>query len=241
MLSTFSFFYDFMYFTLELCTIIIIVFAMMLICNLITGETESGTIKLLLVRPYKRSKIITAKLLATIFFVITFMCFTTIVSFIGGYFLFGSTSTPVLAVLNSNVVFKISPFALMLLNIISLTFDVIFFVFLALMISILCKNYAGSISCSLVILIVNYALNILFGGAFWYTLLPGMNLHMFKYFGNAFSSTIAGTSTISGVIQSLLITGIDTSMSMPYSIFIYGVYSLVFLAVSYSVFQKRDF
>ena len=233
--------YDFMYFTLELCTIIIIVFAMMLICNLITGETESGTIKLLLVRPYKRSKIITAKLLATIFFVITFMCFTTIVSFIGGYFLFGSTSTPVLAVLNSNVVFKISPFALMLLNIISLTFDVIFFVFLALMISILCKNYAGSISCSLVILIVNYALNILFGGAFWYTLLPGMNLHMFKYFGNAFSSTIAGTSTISGVIQSLLITGIDTSMSMPYSIFIYGVYSLVFLAVSYSVFQKRDF
>ena len=69
----------------------------------------------------------------------------------------------------------------------------------------------------------------------------GMNLHMFKYFGNAFTSTIAGTNGLAGVIQSLLITGIDTSMTLPYSLFIYGIYSLIFLAVSYAVFQKRDF
>jgi len=233
--------YDFMYFVMELCTIIIIVFAMMLVCNLITGETESGTIKLLLVRPYRRSKIITAKLLATIFFVITFMTFSAVITFVGGYFLYGGTSIPVLAVLNSTNVFTISPFLLMLLNVLFLTLDVIFFVLLALMIAILCKNYAASISCSLVLLILNYALNILFGGSFWYTLLPGMNLHLFKYFGNAFTSTIAGTNSIAGVIQSLLITGIDTSMSIQYSLFIYAIYSLVFLAVSYSVFQKRDF
>jgi len=233
--------YDFMYFTMELCTVIIIVFAMMLVCNLITGETESGTIKLLLVRPYKRSKIITAKLLATIFFVLTFMSFSSIITFVGGYVLYGGANASVLAVLNSSKVFTISPILLMLINIFTLSLDVIFFVLLALMISILCKNYAASISGSLVLLILNYALNILFGGAFWYTLLPGMNLHLFKYFGNAFTSTIAGTNSIAGVIQSLLITGIDTSMSFPYSIFITAVYSIVFLAVSYSVFQKRDF
>ncbi len=233
--------YDYMYFTLELCTLIIIIFSMMLVCNLITGETESGTIKLLLVRPFKRSKIVTAKLLATIFFVITFMFFSSLITYIGGYFLYGATTTNVLAVFNSATAFEISPLLLMIINILSLTFDVIFFVLLALMISILCKNFAASISCSLVILILNYALNIIFGGAFWYTLLPGMNLHLFKFFGNSFTSIIEGTSGLAGLIQSLLITGIETTMTFWYSLCISGAYCLVFLVISYSVFQKRDF
>lgn len=233
--------YDYMYFTLELCTVIIIVFAMMLVCNLITGETESGTIKLLLVRPFKRSKIITAKLLATIFFVITFMFFSSLITFIGGYFLYGPATTNILAVFNSTVAFEISPLLLMLINVLSLTFDVIFFVLLALMISILCKNFAASISCSLVLLILNYALNIVFGGAFWYTILPGMNMHLFKFFGNSFASIIEGTTGFASLIQSLLITGIETSMTFWYSLCISGAYCLVFLAISYAVFQKRDF
>lgn len=233
--------YDYMYFTLELCTLIIIVFAMMLVCNLITGETESGTIKLLLVRPYRRSKIVTAKLLATIFFVITFMFFSSIITFVGGYFLYGPATTNVLAIFNSGTPFEISPLLLMLINILSLTFDVIFFVLLALMISILCKNFAASISCSFVLLILNYALNIIFGGAFWYTLLPGMNLHLFKFFGNSFASIIEGTSGFAGLIQALLITGIETTMTFWYSLCITGAYCLVFLVISYSVFQKRDF
>ena len=233
--------YDYMYFTLELCTVIIIVFAMMLVCNLITGETESGTIKLLLVRPFKRSKIVTAKLLATIFFVITFMFFSSVITYIGGYFLFGPATTNVLAIFNSTVAFEISPLMLMLINILSLTFDIIFFVLLALMISILCKNFAASISCSLVLLILNYALNIIFGGAFWYTLLPGMNMHLFKFFGNSFVSIIEGTSGFASLIQSLLITGIETTMTFWFSLCISGAYCLVFLAISYAVFQKRDF
>lgn len=232
--------YDFAYFTMELCTLIIIIFAMMLVCNLITGETESGTIKLLLVRPYRRSKIITAKLLATIFFVLTFMIFSSIITLVGGYFLFGGANTPVLAIFNATTAFEISPMGLMILNILFLTLDVIFFVLLALMISIIFKNYAGSISCSLVVLIINFAFNLLFNSTFLYTLLPGMNLHLFKYLGNSFvSSSITGS--ISGVIQSLLITGIQTSMSFWFSLIISGIYSIVFLAISYSVFQKRDF
>ncbi|MGN0960948.1 MAG: ABC transporter permease, partial [Christensenellales bacterium] len=120
--------YDFVYFSMELCTLIIIIFAMMLVCNLITGETESGTIKLLLVRPYKRSKIITAKLLATIFFVLSFMIFSSVITFVGGYFLYGSTNLSALAIFNGTTAFEIAPFWLMIINIITLTLDVIFFV-----------------------------------------------------------------------------------------------------------------
>ena len=232
--------YDFIYFSMELCTLIIIIFAMMMVCNLITGETESGTIKLLLVRPYRRSKILTAKLLATIFFVLSFMVFSSILTFVGGYFLYGPTTASVVSIFNGVTAFEIAPFWLMIINIFTLILDVIFFILLALMISILCKNYAASISCSLVLLIINFAFNILFGNTFWYTLLPGMNLHLFKYFGNSFIS-ITGLGSIASVIQSLLITIIQTSMSFWFSLIASGIYSIVFIAVSYAVFQNRDF
>lgn len=235
--------YDFMYFSMEFCTVIIIIFAMMLMCNLITSETESGTIKLLLVRPYKRGKVITAKLMATLFFVLTFMLFSSVLTFVGGYFMFGYTSQNVLAVFNASTAFVIHPLLLMLINIISLTIDVSFYVFLALMISIIFKNYAGSISCALVLIIINYALNGLFGGvlnislnsSFWYTILPSMNLHLFKYFGNTFLNSSANA------LQSILITSIENSMSILYSVLITIGYSVVFLLIAYNVFKKRDF
>lgn len=228
--------FDFMYFALELCAVIIMVFAVMLVCSLITGESESGTIKLLLVRPYRRGKIITAKLLATLFFVVTFMIFSAAITFIGGYFLFGMPTQNVLAVFNATTAFEISPLALMGINALSLLIDIIFFVILALMISILCKNYAASISTVLVVIILNYALNVVFGGTFWYSVLPGMNLHLFKYFGNAFVSAGDGM-----ILQSLLITGIESSMTFAFSILANISYIVIALAIAYSVFKKRDF
>ncbi len=227
--------FDFVYFALELCTIIIIVFAMMLMCNIITAESESGTIKLLLVRPFRRSKIITAKLFATLFFVITFMLFSFILTFVGGIFVYGYTSTNVLAVFNATTAFEISPLALILLDLLFLTLDVIFFVIIALLIAILIKNYAGAISFSLVFLIVNYALNMLFGNSFWYSLLPGMNLHQFKFLGNSFM-----IETVNN-LASILITGIESSMTFIFSALLYIAYSTIALVVSYTVFQHRDF
>lgn len=233
--------FDFVYFTMELCFIVIVIFAIMLMCSLFTGETESGTIKLLLVRPYKRSKIITAKLLSAIFFVLTFTLFSVIISFMAGLTMYGYTTTPVLAVFNGVSAFTISPIILMIINVLSLIFDAIFFVILALMIAILCKNYAASITCSLVILAANFVLNILFGGAFWYSLLPGMNLHLFKYFGNSFLLSGVSSNVFTAFIQSALITSIESSMTFWFSLFLSLVYIIVFIAISYSVFRKRDF
>lgn len=228
--------YDFMYFAMELCTVVITLFAVMLVCNLITGETESGTIKLLLVRPYKRSKIVTAKLLATLFFVTVFMLFSAIISFVGGYFLFGLPTSNVLAVFNATTVFEINPLGLMAINILTLLLDVIFFVIIALMISILFKNYAGSISAVLIIVILNYALNIIFGGTFWYSVLPGMNLHLFRYFGNTFVSMGSGN-----ILEALFVNTIESSMTFIFSILINISYMVIAIAIAYSVFQKRDF
>lgn len=227
--------FEFMYFAMEICTVLIIIFAMMMICNLITSETESGTIKLLLTRPYKRSKIITAKLFATIFFVLIFVLFSALISFAGGYFVYGLDMSNILVIFNSTSAFEISPIVLMLINIGTLLLDILFYVLIALMISILFKNYAGSISFCFVLIIATYALNMLFGGSFWYSLLPGPNLHLFKYLGNSF------IFNSSNILQTILITPIQSTMNMWYSLLIVGAYSIVAIAISYAVFNKRDF
>lgn len=228
--------YDFMYFSMEISTIIITIFSMLLICSLITSETENGTIKLLLVRPYKRSKIMTAKLFATIFFTFTFMLFSAILSFAGGYYIFGMSNTNILAIFNSNTPIVISPLVLMIIDILSLFAEAIFFILIGLMIATLCKNYAGSIYICLIFMITMYVLNALFGGAFWYSFFPSSNLHLFKYFGNAFTSLAE-----SSIIQNLIITPIQSSMNFLYSVLITFSYSLIAIAISYAVFNKRDF
>lgn len=227
---------DFMYFSMEICTVLIIIFGMMMICNLITSETESGTIKLLLTRPYKRSKIITAKLFATIFFVLTFVLFSSIISFAGGYFIYGYNGANILTVFNGSTAIVMNPIVLMLINILTLIFDIIFYVIVALMISILFKNYAGTISTCLVLIIVAYTLNALFASSFWFSLLPSMNLHLFKYFGNSFSSLATNS-----IIQSIMITPIQSTMNFVYSLLLILGYSAVSIAISYAVFNKRDF
>lgn len=228
--------FDFMYFALELCSIVITIFAMLQICNLITNETESGTITLLLVRPYKRGKIITAKLLTTIFFVFTFMLFSVILTFAGGFALFGIENTPILAVFNSSKTMVISPILLMLINIATLLIDIIFFVIIALMIAVMFKNFAASITSSFIIIIVTYVLNLLFGKTYWYSFLPGSNLHLFKFFGNNFINS----GSIS-MIAEIFATPIQNSMSILFSGILITAYAVISLIISYSIFKHRDF
>lgn len=228
--------YDFMYFTLEFCSLIIIFFAMMLLCNLITAETESGTIKLLLVRPFKRSKIISAKLMATIFFVIVFMLFSAILSFVVGYFSFGYINANILAVFNGSIAFEINPLLLMGINVLSLILDVVFYVIIALMLSIIFKNFAGSLTSCLVIFITFIVLNAVFPTAFWYSFFPTMNLHLFKYLGNAFI-----TIDTENMLFKSLITPIQSTMSIAFSLLLTISYMIIMLIISYTIFKKRDF
>jgi len=221
---------------MELCTVIVLIFSMLLVCSFVAGETDSGTIKLLLVRPFNRSKVLTAKLFATIFFVITFMIFSALLCFAGGYFTYGYSDMNILTIFNSSTVLIMSPIALMCINILCLTIEIFFYVFVALMISTICKNYAGSIYLSLIFIVLIYTLNILFGGAFWYSFFPGMNLHLFKYFGNGFLS-VADSS----VLQNVLLTPILSTMSFVYSAVLNALYLIIAIAISYSVFNKRDF
>ena len=90
---------------------------------------------------------------------------------------------------------------------------------------------------SLLFVILVYVFNILFANSFWYSFLPGMNLHLFKYLGNGFMFEDAATT----VLHNVLITPIQSTMNFLYSALINVAYSMIAIAVSYTVFRRRDF
>ena len=120
--------YDFTYYALKIATLLIIIFTVMMIANLITSETDSGTIKLLLVRPFRRGTVLTGKILATFFFSLSFLILSFVISMVSGYYMFGVPNvSELLVTFNASTTFLIKPIYLILLFLLSCAGDILFY------------------------------------------------------------------------------------------------------------------
>ncbi len=226
--------FDFMFFALRISTLFIIVFAIIMAASLIASEFDSGTIKLLAIRPFKRGKIIMGKFFATMFFVMCFVLFSAIISMIAGLAMFDWNMQPVLAIFNSSVAFSISPLLLMLINIISIVLEIMFFTIIAVALSTITRSFAGTISTALVLYLLSLGLNALLGNQLWYAYSPFINTDLFKFMGGAFASS--STS----ILSSMFITPLLKNMNFYITLGMYAGISGVLLLTTYLVFKKRD-
>jgi len=226
--------FDFIFFALRISTLFIIVFAILMAANLIANEFDTGTIKLLAIRPFKRGKIIMGKFWATMFFVICFVLFSTIVSLIAGLAMFEWNFQPVLAVFNSSVAFSINPLLLMFINVISVIIEIMFFAIIAITMSTITRSFAGTISTTLILYILSLGLNMLFSNNLWYAYSPFMNTDFFRFMGGAFASN-SGSA-----LSTMFITPLLKNMNFYISLGMYGGISLTLLFTTYLVFKKRD-
>ena len=227
--------YDFMYYAMEIATIIITVFAIFLAASLMASEYDSGTIKLLAMRPYKRWKIITGKLIATMTFVLIFVLFSSIITYVAGICLYPVDNTPILAIFNSSTAISFNPIILMLINIASILLEIFFYTVIALSISTMFRSYTGAISVSCIMFIMALSLNLLFGGAYWYSFIPFINADLFKYLGGSF------LVTQSGALNQLFTPTLLSNSNFFISLSIYGITVVTFLIINYIVFKVKDF
>ncbi len=227
--------YDFMFYGMEIATLVITVFAIFLAASLMASEYDSGTIKLLAMRPFKRWKIITGKLFATMFFSIIFILFSFLICFVAGICLYPLTNAPVLMIFNATTAFSIHPMLLMGLNILCIILEVLFYAVIALSISTVFRSYTSAISISCIMFILAISLNVLFGGYFWYSFIPFINADFFKYFGGTFLTTEA--SALNSLFTPTLLSNANLFVSL-------GIFTgtiLVFLLITYISFKLRDF
>ena len=227
--------YDFMFYGMEIATLVITIFAIFLAASLMASEYDSGTIKLLAMRPFKRWKIITGKLLATMTFVFLFVLFSFGICTVAGICLYPIDNTLILTVFNSGIPFAIHPLALMGINLGCILLEIFFYTIIALSISTIFRSYTAAISISCIMYILAVSFNILFGGAFWYSFIPFINADFFKFFGGSF--LITQSSAFNTMFTPTLLSNANFLLSIG----IYGVTVFVFMVLTYIIFKVRDF
>lgn len=226
--------FDLVYFGLEICSFIILIFCVVLAAGMIAGEQSNGTLKVLATRPFSRSKILTSKILATLIFGIIFMIFSTLVLFITGFAIYGLDMTPILAVFNASSAFVISPILLLVIYIALMIVKILFYVLLATMISTVFRSNVGAVAISIFIYFLTALFAVLFTSSGWYAFIPFAGIDLFKFFGGAFASDINNPLSIAFSSPMFYNSSFIVSIVMV-------VASMAIMTIlSYTVFKKRE-
>lgn len=186
----------------------------------VAGEFSSGTIKLLLIRPVSRAKILLSKYLSTLLFALLLYFLLFITAFVMGaiFFGFSGLENPILYYADGQVLQR-SAIEMTWINFGFGAVQMIIWVTLAFMISSVFRNSALSIGLSIFILFVSMPLVQFLTKYSWAKYLVFPNVDLSIYF--------RGQTPMEG-------------MTLGFSIVVLVVYFLLFHALSFFVFKKRD-
>ncbi|WP_062238400.1 ABC transporter permease [Fictibacillus sp. FJAT-27399] len=196
-------------------------FVIVVASDIVATEFAKGTVKMLLIRPYSRWKILLSKLLATLGFAFLLWIVLIVSTWLIGsvFYGFGGMDQPYLTNVDGVVQEKsISHYVLANMGLEFIEFAVL--VALAFMISTLFYSSSVAIGVSMFIMFAGNILTTIFSGKSWakYTLFPNMDLTQYLD---------EGMQLVKG-------------MSLSFSLGMLAAYTAVFLVITFAVFQKRD-
>lgn len=207
-------------------SMVVALFGVLLGGWLIASEYQQGTIRLLMIRPKTRSKILLAKFTAAALVWLAVDLLTSLINLItnGILYGFGDFAFP-----NYTVSGQIGFAAYFLPRLLACLLPILFSFAIAFMLSVIVKNMAVAIVVPVVFYIGSFILTsftIYSSGAQWLFWTPFPFLQMWSLFtpGSAF--------------QYLAQQGI--SFNLPYGLALLLVLSVAFTAISWAVFRKRD-
>ena len=205
--------------------IFLIVVVVMIAGTIVSEEFNKGTIKLLLVKPYTRSKILMAKAITTLIMIIFVIIVTLLMEILIGGVIFGfdSLSEPVVAYnFNTNTIQEMNIFANLGLQTLTQLPMIILLATLAFAISTIFSNSTLAITISLLGYMSSSIIN---------QLAIGYDLQFLKYF-----------VTMNWDLSMYLYGGLPymEGMSMLLSILICVVYFLIMMIPTFIVFKKRN-
>ncbi len=228
--------YDYMYFVMEIMSFLIIAYCVILASSMIAGEHSAGTLKMLAIRPYKRYKIMFAKILATLFFALVFMLITMLVSFITGIIIYDLNSLPMLLVFNAKHVFTLPAIVVYLIYFACVFIKIWTFVMIAFTISTIFKNGIVATIISVMLYFLTAIVTFVASGANWVKYILTANLDLFKYFGGSF--IIKGSSV--QALTNLFISPVFSDTNVLFSAIIISVLMVALHILTYVFFTKKD-
>ncbi|MBA4538436.1 ABC transporter permease [Bacillus aquiflavi] len=196
-------------------------FVIIIAAGIVASEFSWGTVKLLLIRPIKRSKILAAKYMTVFIFGAILLAISFLFSAISGALLFGMPEAPVphLAYMNGEVVEQ--PMGVYLLIYYGLnSIDIIMLATMAFMISAVFRNNSLAIGISLFLLLMGGNLTQLLALKFdWAKYILFANTRLMDYFN--------GEPMVEG-------------MTLTFSVVMLAIYFCLFHFLALYIFKKRD-
>lgn len=200
----------------------------------ISTETSTGSIKFWALTPNKRWKILTAKILSVLFYIIVLTLVISIVTILISNVFFSNAETGEQYIYVENGEIKVIESNLFIIEQYFVKMiPVVVFVLFAIMLSTLTRNSATSISFSLALYLGNgIAMSIInsFIKSEWIKFVPFNNLNIFdKIFTNYTSP-----------INFSMGTSFTSTTSLTFSLAVLGVCAILMLVTTYDSFNKRD-
>lgn len=209
---------------------LIAIFAMIVAGGAISSEVSTGTIKFWALTPNKRWKILTAKILSIIFYLVVITLIMSILSIICANIFFDTEGYEYIFVKNGNVE-KIGNTLFTIEYYFAKLIPVIIFAIFALMLSVITRNTSLSLGLSIATYMGNSIAMIIINSYIkkdWIKIIPFNNLNIVdKIFPN---------------FKSMLSTGLEntTTTSLGFSIAVLGVCAILMFVTMYDSFNKRD-
>lgn len=173
--------YDFAFYSMQILSLFITVFVIFFATSSLSGEQSSGTLKMIATRPFTRNKIYSGKFLACFNVALILLSVSLVSSLAIGFATYGFTFQNVLVVMNADTLFITNPIILLLIYLASILIDVIFYITLAIFVSMILKQTTVStgVSCAI------YLASVVMLGSVkssWIRFVPSLNLQLYRFF-----------------------------------------------------------
>lgn len=212
-------FWGYMTSTVNLISIITM-FTIIIGAGIVAGEFSWGTIKLLLIRPVSRAKILLSKYAATFVFALLMLVTLLLTSVVIGSLLFGvSTITQPYLVFDNGTIVERNMFVHLLMLYSLTSVELLMMVTFAFMISTVFRNSSLAIGLALFLMFTGTQLVYALSKYDWVKYILFANTYLNQY--------IEGTPLVEG-------------MTMTFSLVVLLIYFIIFNLFSWWIFQKRD-
>lgn len=173
--------YDFAFYAMQILSLFITVFVIFFATSSLSGEQASGTLKMVATRPYTRNKIYSGKFLACFNVALILLSVSLVSSLAIGFAMYGFSFQNVLVVMNADTLFITNPIILLLIYLASILIDIIFYIALAIFISMILKQTTISTGVSSAIFLASV---VMLGSvkSSWIRFVPSLNLQLYRFF-----------------------------------------------------------
>lgn len=176
--------FDFVVYSMQTISFIVAIFSIFIASGTVANEQNNGTMKMLAIRPYSRTKIITAKLFSVLGFTLIMLLLSFVSTLVVGFTTYGITQTQSLLIFNAENVFILNSFLALAIYFASMFLNMAFYVTIALLISVMAKSSTVSIILSILIYGLSLIGNLFLYSAKWFVYLPIAHLDIFRFFGS---------------------------------------------------------